>query len=772
MQRLLVVLVGALTLLGLQPVAAQAAPVAQAAAAAAVDEGTTFVPMPPRRVLDTRNGTGTGGKTEPVQHRVDLDLSAVLPASATAVVLNLTGTQPTASTYIRVSPVEYNLPDISNLNLAVGETRANQVTVMVPANRKVFLFNNLGTVHLVADVAGYYSTDSASRFTTTAPSRLVDTRNGAPVGPASTLEVDLSGVVPASATSVTFNLTGTEPTATTYVTAIPSGTARPDASNLNLTPGQTSPNLVTVALGTNRKVTLYNNLGTVHLIVDLFGYYASDRGHRFFPVSPVRAYDTRTTGGRVGPGQTRVVDLATRIPPTAAAAVLNLTGAGPTSVTFVTAYANGAQRPITSNLNLTPGRDTANGAVVPLGTNAKMALYNNLGSTELIADVAGFFATPAPCVTDCVYGWGGFSNPGYGPTPVRRPWLSGITSVDAGSQNTLALKSDGTVWSWGDNQWGQLGAGGTGGDSKVPLRVSGLTGVVEVAVGTWAGYALKSDGTVWAWGDDNYGQLGAGRGIPSNVPVQVYGLTGVTAIAASHLQGYALKSDGTVWAWGNNVWGGLGGASCPQGQYCPPGTPLRVPVPLPAGTKVTAIAAGGSETAYALRSDGTAWAWGRNWDGETGTGSPLRGRVEVPTQVVGLTGVTSITGGDEVGYATTSDGKVWAWGENYWGTLGRPCADPNTCQSNVPVEVQGLTGRLVIESGAGTTFALKEDGSVWAWGRNAENGNLGNGTTGPCNVWPLPAGCQSNSPVQTTISGVKDLAAGGPGKFAVVPAPN
>src|SRR4051794_29291741 len=119
--RRLLVLIGVLALLGASPVAAQARaePLAQA-----VDGGDTFVPMPPLGVLDTRNGTGTGGKVEPVASGALLDLSAALPASATAVVLNLTGTQPSASTYIRVSPVNYNVPDISNLNLVAGETRA------------------------------------------------------------------------------------------------------------------------------------------------------------------------------------------------------------------------------------------------------------------------------------------------------------------------------------------------------------------------------------------------------------------------------------------------------------------------------------------------------------------------------------------------------------------------------------------------------------------------------------------------------------------------
>ncbi|MDX3657618.1 hypothetical protein PV646_09915 [Streptomyces sp. ID05-26A] len=768
MRRLSVVLVGTLVLVGVQTTAAQAQPAP--AAQQAVDEGTTFVPMAPRRVLDTRNGTGNGGSTQPVEHGLQLNLSGTLPATATAVVLNLTGTQPTADTYIRVSPVNYNVPNISNLNLVTGETRANQVTVPVAADQKIYLFNNVGTTHLIADVAGYYTRDTTgARFATTPPTRVIDTRQTSAVGPGASIDVSLAALLPSSARSVTFNLTGTEPTASTHVTAHPTGSPRPDASSLNLSPGQTSPNLVTVSLGTDRKVTLYNNLGNTHLIVDVVGYYATDRGHRFFPVAPVRTYDTRTeTAGPPGPGQSRAVDLAKRIAPTAAAAVLNLTAAAPTSDSFITAHSSNIARPATSNLNLTAGRDTANGAVVALQNDAWINLYNNQGRTELIVDIAGFFGTPAPCEADCLYGWGGYET-GYGPTPARRPWLSGITSVDTSAYNTLALKSDGTVWSWGENGYGQLGTGGTGGRSTVPLRVHALTGVTAVAAGTWTNYALKSDGTVWAWGWNEARQLGTEYSGDSNTPLQVYGLTGVTAIAASHQGAYALKSDGTVWAWGNDVWGGRGNGTCPTGYVCPPGTPLKVALPLPGGTKITAIAAGSSETGYALRSDGTAWAWGRNWAGETGTGAPPRSSVS-PTQVVGLTGVVSIAGGDEVGYATTSDGKVWAWGNDYWGVLGTgtSCADPEFCKSNVPVEVKGLTGPVTIESGGGTTLAVKPDGSVWAWGRNDDAGNLGNGTTDTCNEFPLTPACRASTPVRTTISGVRDVAASGFGMYAVV----
>ncbi|NUT51272.1 MAG: hypothetical protein HOV94_28815, partial [Saccharothrix sp.] len=300
----------ALAVLGVPPVAAGADPAPSAVEVRAADEGATFVPMAPRRVLDTRDGAGG-----PVTGEAVLDLSAHVPESATAVVFNLTGTDPTATTHVKITPDRYSRPDNSSLNLAPGETRANLVTVALRRGlRELYLYNNAGAVHLVVDLAGYYTPEAAARFTPTPPTRVLDTRTSAAVGPASTREVDLSAHVPASATSVTFTLTGTEPTASTHVIAYPSGAARPVVSNLNLVPGQTSPNLVTVALGADRRIKLYNNAGSTHLVVDLAGYYAGDRGHRFFPATPVRTTDTRTSGGPLGAGGTRVVDLSGRIP--------------------------------------------------------------------------------------------------------------------------------------------------------------------------------------------------------------------------------------------------------------------------------------------------------------------------------------------------------------------------------------------------------------------------------------------------------------------------
>jgi alpha-tubulin suppressor-like RCC1 family protein len=719
-----------------------------------VDEGSAFVAVAPLRVLDTRSGIGNGGQAGPVAAGVFLDLSAYVPSSATAVVVNLTGTQPSAATTVLAAPSNANVADTANLSLVAGETRAGQATVALPrtGERRIYLANGSGSVHLIVDLEGYYTTDTASRFTPTPPARVLDTRTSSPIGPASTVQVDLSGRVPATATSVTFNLTGTSPSVSTYVTAYPSGATRPTASSLNLAAAQTTPNLITVPLGTDRRVTLYNAFGSVHVIVDLAGYYATDRGDRFFPMTPARVLDTRSAGGALGPGSTRDVGLAGRIAATASAAAVTVTGTGTTTSTYVTAYPAGASRPLASTVNLLPQRDTTNSAAVALGDGARMTLYNHSGSTQLLVDIAGFFANPIPCTHDCLYGWGGDLR--YGLTPARRPWLSGITSVDASYHTAYALRGDGTVWAWGDNQYGQLGAGSTGGSSTVPLQVTGLTDVTAVVAGTWAGYALRSDGRVWAWGSNNAGQLGFDASSNnSDVPIQVAFLGSVTAIAASNQAAYALRSDGSVWTWGDT------GSS--SGDI----VPHRVALPLPDNTRITAIAASLSDTIFALRSDGTIWAWGSNNRGQTGTGSTSY-LVRTPAQVVGLTNAVAIFAGTGNGYAVTADGNVWAWGDNTSGNLGNGsrCPDPDltTCKSTIPVQVSGLTDVVTIDSVHSTTIAARTDGTVWTWGRNDDQGNLGNGPS-------CDSVCHQRTPTPASITGVSDIAAGGLGHFAVVP---
>ena len=274
------------------------------------------------RVLDTRSGAkvGAGGV-------VSVNLASRLPATATAVVFNLTGVQPTASTYVTAFPHGQARPVVSNLNLRAGETRANLVTVMVGADRVVDLYNNSGSTHLLADLAGYYSTDDTAKFVPMDARRVLS----AHVGAQSTTVLDLTGLVPASATAVTLNVTGDWGTSSTFVTAWPAGSPRPNASTVNLAPFETTPNMATVALGAGRKVNLYNHSGELDLSVDLGGFYTPAFGSVFVPVSPVRVFDTRSgTGtawsGPIASGEHAPVQPGQHVPDDAVGAVLNVTG--------------------------------------------------------------------------------------------------------------------------------------------------------------------------------------------------------------------------------------------------------------------------------------------------------------------------------------------------------------------------------------------------------------------------------------------------------------
>ncbi|MBI5750307.1 MAG: InlB B-repeat-containing protein, partial [Nitrospinae bacterium] len=304
------------------------------------------------------------------------------------------------------------------------------------------------------------------------------------------------------------------------------------------------------------------------------------------------------------------------------------------------------------------------------------------------------------------------TTPPYGKTtPVQVSGLTGVTAIAGGDAHTIALKNDGTVWTWGYNSEGQLGDGTTT-QRTTPVQVSGLTGVTAITGWFWHTIALKSDGTVWGWGYNGSGQLGDGTTINRYTPVQVSGLTGVTAIAGGQYHTIALKNDGTVWAWGAN-WSGQLGDGTVIDRY--------TPVQVSGLTGVTAIARGTLHTA-ALKSDGTIWTWGYNYFGQLGDGTVIDRYT--PVQVSGLTNIVAITGGGYHTIAIKSDDTVWAWGYNYAGQLG----DGTTINKYTPVQVSGLTSVTTVAGGYNHTIALKNDGTVWTWGDNYF-GELGDGTT-------------------------------------------
>ncbi len=309
-----------------------------------------------------------------------------------------------------------------------------------------------------------------------------------------------------------------------------------------------------------------------------------------------------------------------------------------------------------------------------------------------------------------VYAWGSSKYGFSGDVPQKLP-IDNVTAVSAGSMVSLALRSDGTVWAWGDNYYGGLGDG-TFNSSSTPVKVKGLEGVVAIAVGDGTCYALKSDGTVWAWGRNDMGQVGDGTLESRPEPVQAKGLTGIVALGEHG--NYAIKNDGTVWAWGSNdigegSYGALGDDSGPGAR--------PVPFQVKGASNATQISNGGYYAIY-VKDDGTAWGWGEYDLGQLGDGSTHSSRpppVKPPSTKAQISNVEKVSCGGAFTIALKDDGTVWQW--------GRLIGDSEP----IPFMVKGLDHVVDINAGGSVCFAVRDDGTVWGWGADyMDCGVLGN----------------------------------------------
>ena len=316
-------------------------------------------------------------------------------------------------------------------------------------------------------------------------------------------------------------------------------------------------------------------------------------------------------------------------------------------------------------------------------------------------------------------------------------------AISGGLYHTIALKTEGTVWSWGDNNAGQLGDG-TNTSRQTPVEVAHLFGVTAIAAGSNHNLALKSDGTVWAWGDNTYGQLGDGTTTSRNVPVQVGGLSGVVAIVCGANHSFALKSDGSWWAWGNNAYGQLGDATKANRL-----TPVSIRI-----SGVSMVAAGDNHT-IALKTDGTLWSWGRNQVGQLGDGTTTDKLYPVqidPYSSIGINkSITAVFARGDSSYAVKNDGTVWAWGNNNDSQLGLGLANA-TKTISTPAEIAGFTGVESVSAGYSHAVAMKTDGSIWSWGSNAY-GQLGSGSPGSPNWVYAPQQISGLSGVVRVVAG-------------------
>lgn len=323
------------------------------------------------------------------------------------------------------------------------------------------------------------------------------------------------------------------------------------------------------------------------------------------------------------------------------------------------------------------------------------------------------------------------------PLPVQVTGVTGVVAVAAGQAHTLALTDDGRVFAWGGNAWGQLGDGTTSGRTA-PYQVA--TGISRIAAGQYHSIALKTDGTVLIWGANGSGQLGDGTQVSKSTPQAVPSLTGVAAVAGGYTHTLIAKTDGAVWAWGSNGNGQLGDGST---------TPRLSPVAIItlAGVAITDLAAGNVHS-LARAANGLVYAWGNSNSGQLGDGT-VEQRL-TPIRVVDLQNISAISASALHSAAVETDGTPWGWGSASYGALGDGVPLPST----IPVNPSpGPVGAVSIGAGDARTVVATADGTIWAWGANAY-GEIGDGTTAdrPTPVKVLEAGYTPK--VGTPIFGV------------------
>ncbi|WP_458781253.1 RHS repeat domain-containing protein [Arthrobacter sp. D3-16] len=360
----------------------------------------SMMPVTPFRALDTRNGAMVAADST-----VSFQVAGVggVPKGVSAVVFNMTVAEAKSYGFVTAYASGSQRPDASNLNFDAGQIVANSVTVPVGTDGKVTLFNrSAGATHLLADVSGYYlpgTPTAAGAFASMAPTRFLDTRNSAAVSPDGEVSFQMAGVngIPSKVSAVVLNLTVAEARSFGFITAYPSRAARPNASNVNFDKGQIIPNAVTVPVGEDGKVTLFNrSAGATHLLADVAGYYLAGTptaAGTFKAVAPTRFLDTRdSVPARADGSVSFQVGGAYGVAADASAVVFNLTVADARSFGFITAHASGTDRPNASNVNFDARQIVPNLVTVPVGSDGRVNLFNrSSGATHLLADVSGYF---------------------------------------------------------------------------------------------------------------------------------------------------------------------------------------------------------------------------------------------------------------------------------------------------------------------------------------------------------------------------------------------
>ena len=282
-----------------------------------------------------------------------------------------------------------------------------------------------------------------------------------------------------------------------------------------------------------------------------------------------------------------------------------------------------------------------------------------------------------------------------------------VVATKAGS-TSVALLADGTVWTWGWGHAGQLGHGAVVPMATRPVQVIGLDSVTELAAGLLHMLAVRGDRTLWSWGGNGLGQLGIGTVSPREpTPAQVTALSDVVAVGAGPYHSLAVLGDGSVWAWGDNEWDQLGIGARPLEWES---TPQEVTAL--AGVTIVSVV-GGESHSLALDSNGDMWAWGLNRSGQLGDGTFIDR--PLPVRVTGPGTFVQIAAGAGHSLAQDSSGNVWSWGDGSSGALGTG----ETGQVNVPTQITSISNVVGIDAARTSSFAWLAEFTAYGWGAGA-----------------------------------------------------
>ena len=296
-------------------------------------------------------------------------------------------------------------------------------------------------------------------------------------------------------------------------------------------------------------------------------------------------------------------------------------------------------------------------------------------------------------------------------------------SVSCGSSHKAAIKTDGTLWCWGSNS--TLNTMGALGDNTISDRSSPVQTVTfgtnwkQVSCGFFYTVAIKTDGTLWGWGYNTYGNLGDNTSTRRSSPVQTVTFgTNWKQVSGGYRHTAAIKTDGTLWTWGRNSYGQLGDNTINFRS-----SPVQT---IAGGTNWKQVACGQYHIA-AVKTDGTLWNWGRNNAGQLGDNGFFLPNRSSPVQTIAFgANWKSVSCGHNSTAAIKTDGTLWSWGQNSsWGTLG----DNTTADRSSPVQtITGGTNWKQVSIGQFHTAAIKTDGTLWCWGYNNTYGTLGDNT--------------------------------------------